>query len=156
MSAETIRQALILFVVDYYVWLKAFHLIAVIAWMAGLFYLPRLFVYHVESDHLPTKVTLGIMEKRLYKIIMMPAMHLAVFLGGLLLLIPGSLQSGSLHLKILCVFGLIVFQFYLGHCWRQLANGTNTKTSRFFRIINEIPTILLIIIVISVIVKPFS
>ena len=149
-------QHLVIFISDYYLWLKAFHLIAVIAWMAGLFYLPRLFVYHVESQNPDTKKTLAVMEKRLYKIIIMPAMHGVIILGGLLLILPGFLASIYMHIKMLCVFGLLVFQFYLNHCRWRLANGTNTKTSRFFRIINEIPTLLLIIIVICVIVKPFS
>lgn len=149
-------QNLIFFVHEYYLWLKAFHLIAVIAWMAGLFYLPRLFVYHVESQNPQTQNTLAVMEKRLYQIIIMPAMHGAVLLGALLLVLPGLLTSGYMHIKMLCVFGLLVFQFYLDRCRRHLANGTNKKTSRFFRIINEIPTLLLIVIVICVIVKPFS
>ncbi len=149
-------QRLIFFVNDYYLWIKAFHLIAVIAWMAGLFYLPRLFVYHVESQNTETQATLAVMEKRLYQMIIMPAMHMAVLFGGLLLVLPGLLTSGYMHIKMLCVFGLLVFQFYLNHCRRRLANGTNKKTSRFFRIINEIPTVLLIIIIICVIVKPFS
>ncbi len=144
------------FVIDHYLWIKAWHLIFVIAWMAGLFYLPRLFVYHVETRNKETQATLAVMELRLYKIIMMPAMHIAVLLGGLLLFIPGTLQSGYIHIKILCVLLLIVFQFYLGHCRRQLASSLNKKNSRFFRIINEIPTLLLIVIVICVIVKPFS
>ena len=121
---------------DYYLWLKAFHVIAVTAWMAGLFYLPRLFVYHVESQHPQTQETFCVMERRLYKIIMVPAMSMSLFLGGMLLLVSGSLESGSFHLKILCVFGLIMFQSYLERCRRQLACGTNTRTSRFFRIIN--------------------
>jgi putative membrane protein len=145
-----------LFVIDYYLWIKAFHLIAVVAWMAGLFYLPRLFVYHVESPHQATRDTLAVMERRLYKMIIMPAMHAALLLGCLLLFIPGFLQSGYMHIKILCVLLLIMFQFYLSYCHQQLVRGLNKKTSRFFRIINEIPTLLLIIIVICVIVKPFS
>lgn len=144
------------FVIDYYLWIKAFHVIAVIAWMAGLFYLPRLFVYHVESPHRQTQETLAVMERRLYKMIMVPAMHMAVGLGGLLLFIPGFLQSRYMHIKILCVLLLIMFQFYLNYCRQQLVCGLNIKTSRFFRLINEIPTLLLIIIVICVIVKPFS
>ena len=98
----------------------------------------------------------AVMERRLYKIIITPAMHAAVFLGCLLLFIPGFLQSGYMHIKILCVLLLIMFQFYLRYCHQQLVCGFNKKTSRFFRIINEIPTLLLIIIVLCVIVKPFS
>ena len=102
-----------------------------------------------------TKKTFEIMERKLYRGIMTPSMCLSVILGGLLLLIPGTLSSGYIHLKILCVFLLIMFQFYLNHCRLQLAQDKNTKTSRFFRIINELPLVLLIIIIICVIVKPF-
>jgi len=143
------------FISDYYLWIKAFHIIFVTAWMAGLFYLPRLFVYHVETDFSETKKTFQVMERRLYRGIMVPSLCLSVLLGGLLLLLPGAFSYGYIHLKILCVFALIVFQFYLNHCRLQLALGINSKTSRFFRIINEIPTLLLIIIVICVVVKPF-
>jgi putative membrane protein len=143
------------FVSDYYLWIKAFHVIFVTCWMAGIFYLPRLFVYHVETNHSETKKTFEIMERKLYRGIMTPSMYLSVILGGLLLFIPGTLSSGYIHLKILCVFLLIMFQFYLNHCRLQLAQGKNSKTSRFFRIINELPIVLLIIIVVCVIVKPF-
>lgn len=143
------------FVSDYYLWIKAFHVIFVTCWMAGMFYLPRLFVYHAETNHLETKKTFEIMERKLYRGIMTPSMYLSVILGGLLLLIPGTLSSGYIHLKILCVFLLIMFQFYLNHCRLQLAQDKNTKTSRFFRIINELPLVLLIIIIVCVIVKPF-
>lgn len=143
------------FVSNYYLWIKAFHVIFVICWMAGIFYLPRLFVYHVETNHEETKKTFEIMERKLYRGIMTPSMYLSVILGGLLLFIPGTLASGYIHLKILCVFLLIMFHFYLNHCRQQLAQGENRKTSRFFRIINELPLVLLIIIVVCVIVKPF-
>lgn len=143
------------FISHYYLWIKAFHVFFVICWMAGLFYLPRLFVYHVEATLPEMKATFEVMEAKLYKIIIMPAMKMSVILGVLLLYIPGFLSQGYMHLKILCVFLLIVFQYYLNHCRRQLASGVNKKSSRFFRLINEIPTLLLIIIVICVIVKPF-
>ena len=143
------------FVSDYYLWIKAFHVIFVTCWMAGLFYLPRLFVYHVETNNPETKKTFEVMERKLYRGIMTPSMYLSLILGGFLLLIPGTLSNGYIHLKILCVLALIMFQFYLSHCRLQLAHGRNKKTSRFFRIINEIPIVLLIIIVVCVIVKPF-
>ncbi|MBY0281959.1 MAG: protoporphyrinogen oxidase HemJ [Alphaproteobacteria bacterium] len=143
------------FISDYYLWIKAFHVVFVTCWMAGIFYLPRLFVYHVETNHLETKKTFEIMERKLYRGIMTPSMYLSVLLGSLLLFIPGTLSCGYIHLKILCVLLLIVFHFYLNHCRHQLAQGENTKTSRFFRIINELPLVLLIIIVVCVIVKPF-
>ena len=143
------------FVSNYYLWIKAFHVVFVTCWMAGIFYLPRLFVYHVETNHEETKKTFEIMERKLYRGIMMPSMYLSIILGSLLLFIPGTLSNGYIHLKILCVLLLIMFHFYLNHCRQQLAHGENTKTSRFFRIINELPLVLLIIIVVCVIVKPF-
>ncbi len=143
------------FITNYYLWIKAFHVFFVICWMAGLFYLPRLFVYHVDATLPEMKATFEVMEAKLYKIIIMPAMKMSTILGGLLLFIPGFFSQGYMHLKILCVFLLIVFQFYLNHCRHQLALGSNKKSSRFFRLINEIPTVLLIIIIICVIVKPF-
>jgi putative membrane protein len=138
-----------------YLWIKAFHVISVTAWMAGLFYLPRLFVYHAESHHAETRHTLAVMERRLYKFIMKPAMHASLLFGGLLLMVPGTLSQGWVHLKILCVLCLVVFQYVLGVYQRQFVDGTCTKSSRFFRVINEVPTLLLIIITICVIVKPF-
>lgn len=143
------------FVSNYYLWIKSFHVVFVTCWMAGLFYLPRLFVYHVETNHLETKRTFEVMERKLYRGIIVPSMYLSVVLGGLLLFIPGTLLNGYIHLKILCVLLLIMFQFYLSHCRLQLASGKNSRTSCFFRIINEIPVVLLIIIVVCVIVKPF-
>lgn len=146
---------MITWILDWYLWIKAAHVVSVTAWMAGLFYLPRLFVYHVEATHAETRHTLSIMEYRLYRYIMKPAMHASLLFGILLLLVPGALTQGWSHLKILCVLGLVVFQYTLGVYHRQLAKGTCLKSSRFFRVINETPTLLLIIIIICVIVKPF-
>lgn len=140
----------------YYLWIKALHVIFVICWMAGLFYLPRLFVYHTESGQVsPVSEVFQKMEYRLYRFIMKPAMHLSLVFGILLAIIPGTISSKSFHLKFLCVVGLIGFQYFLNHCRLQLARGNYHRTSKFFRIINEIPTLLLIVIVICVIVKPF-
>ncbi|MCX7338089.1 MAG: protoporphyrinogen oxidase HemJ [Alphaproteobacteria bacterium] len=140
---------------DYFLWIKAFHLISVTAWMAGLFYLPRLFVYHTEATEKTTKDTLAIMERKLYKMIMAPAMMATIGSGTLLLIATGNYYSPSFHVKFLCVFLLIMFHYSLEVFRGQLLIGSCQKTSRFFRIINEIPTILLIIIIISVVVKPF-
>lgn len=148
-------EHLISIIEDYYLWIKAFHIIAVIAWMAGLFYLPRLFIYHIETDHFETKETFVIMERKLYKIIMQPAMHLSLLLGFALSMLPGTWSSPWIHLKLLAVFFLVGFHLML-NVWRKaLKTNTCHRTSRFFRIINEIPTLLLIIIVIAVVVKPF-
>ncbi len=143
------------FLDHYYLWIKAFHLIAVIAWMAGLFYLPRLFVYHVETSIRETRETFVVMEARLYKIIMQPAMHLTLTLGILLAMVPGTWSSPWLHAKLAAVFLLVLFHFFLNTCRKELAEGRCRFTGKFFRIINEIPTLLLIIIVIFAIVKPF-
>jgi protoporphyrinogen IX oxidase len=141
---------------SYYLWIKAAHVVGIVAWMAGIFYLPRLFVYHVdqhpESD---TSKLFKIMEERLIRIIMVPAMVFSLATGIILATVPGVWSSGWIHLKILCVAGMVVYQTLLNH-WRvELSQGKCRQTSKFFRIINEIPTILLVIIVICAIVKPF-
>lgn len=137
-------------------WLKAFHIIFVIAWMAGLFYLPRLFVYHVgvenQSDVAKTFQT---MEYRLYRFIMMPAMILSLSSGVILAIIQDTWSSGWMHLKLLSIILLVVFHHLLNYWRKQLIEGTCQHHDKFFRIINEIPTLLLIVIVVSVVVKPF-
>jgi len=140
-----------------YLLFKSLHLIAVISWMAGLLYLPRIFVYHVENikDHNSTDI-FKIMEKKLYFYIMTPAMFLSWFIGLILIFIIGFdiLSLMWIQLKLLLVVLLTFYHFYLGHSLSNLKSGQNTKTSRFFRIINEVPTILLILIVFIVIFKP--
>lgn len=143
------------FLDQWYLWIKAFHIIAVIAWMAGIFYLPRLFVYHVETTNIDTKKTFIIMEHKLYKIIMQPSMHLSLLLGIILAMLPGTWSSPWFHLKLLAVFFLVFFHLFLNKCRKELAEDRCTRSGRFFRIINEIPTLLLAIIVIAVVVKPF-
>lgn len=136
--------------------LKAFHVICIIAWMAGLFYFPRLLVYHTQNKHNPQITALfQIMEAKLYKIIMVPAMILSLISGTIIAKVTLAWSFGWMHLKLLAVICLVIFQFMLGH-WRQcLANNNYDHSEKFFRIINEIPTILLIIIIVSVIIKPF-
>lgn len=141
---------------DSYLWMKAVHVIAIICWMAGLFYLPRLFVYH--SGVSPTSEAaqlFQVMEYRLNKIIIMPSMLLSLATGVFLAMIQQVWSSGWLHLKLTCVVVLVVFQHLLSRWRKQLANGTCSRNAPFFRIINEVPTVLLIVIIISVIVKPF-
>ena len=139
-----------------YLWIKAIHIIAIIAWMAGLFYLPRLFVYHVGVDPQSEAAQLfKVMEYRLYKIIMVPSMLLSLASGVFLVMIQEVLSSGWFHLKMTCVVGLVVLQHLLNHWRHQLAMGTCIRTASFFRLINEAPTVLLIVIIISVIIKPF-
>jgi len=140
-----------------YLLFKSLHLIAVISWMAGLLYLPRIFVYHVENfEKKQTTEVFEIMEKRLFNYIMRPAMVLSWLLGIILILIIG-IETFSflwLQIKLILVFLLSIYNEYLGKCVRLLKSGENEKSSKFYRIINEIPTVLLIFIVFIVIFKP--
>ena len=142
---------------NYYLLFKSLHLIAVISWMAGLLYLPRIFVYHVENyQKKETTEIFETMERKLYFYIMRPAMLIS-WLFGILLIYQIGFESFSqlwLQLKIFFVIILTVYHEYLGKCLSSLRDGSNSKSSRFFRIINEIPTILLILIVFIVIFKP--
>ena len=140
-----------------YLLFKSLHLIAVISWMAGLLYLPRIFVYHVENINDQNSSNIfKIMERKLYFYIMMPAMILSWFFGLILISIIGFdvLLATWAQLKLIFVVLLSFYHFYLGRFLNKLKSGQNTKTSRFFRIINEVPTILLILIVFVVIFKP--
>jgi len=140
---------------DYYLWAKAFHIIFIVAWMAGLFYMPRLFVYHVGVDPNSEAAQLfKLMEYRLYKIIMVPSMFLSLASGIFLAMIQQVWSSGWFHIKLTCVVCLVIFQHLLSYWRKQLAIGTCIRNARFFRLINEVPTLLLVIIVISIIVKP--
>ncbi len=142
---------------NYYLIFKSLHLIAVISWMAGLLYLPRIFVYHVENyQKKETTEIFETMERKLYFYIMRPAMLIS-WLFGILLIYQIGFESFSqlwLQLKIFFVIILTVYHEYLGKCLTSLKDGSNSKSSRFFRIINEIPTILLILTVFIVIFKP--
>ena len=142
---------------NYYLLFKSLHLIAVISWMAGLLYLPRIFVYHVEnSEKKETTEIFEIMEKRLYLYIMRPAMILSWLFGIILIYISGidTFSQFWMHIKLGLVVLLTIYHEYLGTCLKSLKLKTNTKTSKFFRIINEVPTILLIFIIFIVIFKP--
>ena len=140
-----------------YLLFKSLHLIAVISWMAGLLYLPRIFVYHVENinDQNSTNI-FKTMEKKLYYFIMIPAMILSWVFGLVLISIVGFdvLSATWIQLKLIFVVLLTFYHFYLGQCLKNLTFEQNNKTSKFFRIINEIPTILLILIVFIVVFKP--
>ena len=140
-----------------YLLFKSLHLVAVISWMAGLLYLPRIFVYHVENfEKKQTTEIFEIMEKRLFNYIMSPAMVLSWFLGIVLILIIGIETFSFLwmQIKLLLVLLLTVYNEYLGKCLKMLKLGENKKSAKFYRIINEIPTVLLIFIVFIVIFKP--
>lgn len=142
-----------------YPYTKALHVMAVIAWMAGLFYLPRLYVYHVslvrgsaESERFK------VMERRLLKQIMLPAMIATWILGALLVLTPGVVDWQHFnwwHVKLLMVILMTGFQGACGKWRRQFLEDRNQKPERFYRLANEVPTILMIIIVLMVVAKPF-
>ena len=143
-----------------YLLFKSIHLIAVISWMAGLLYLPRIFVYHSEavqnnkSEDLME--TFKVMERRLFVYIMNPAMIVSWIFGVLLIHTIGMDNFGStwLQLKLVFVIILTIYHFFLFQCLRKFAENRNTYSSKFYRIINEIPTVLLIIIVLVVVFKP--
>tara|TARA_Y100001935_G_C16918408_1_gene319627 strand:- start:11 stop:445 length:435 start_codon:yes stop_codon:yes gene_type:complete len=140
-----------------YLTFKALHLIAVISWMAGLLYLPRIFVYHAETkENIGQSETFKLMEKRLYFYIMNPAMILSWIFGILLIHSQGIVSLGLLWMKIKLglVTILTAYHFYLLAVLKDFQTDNNTKSSRFFRVINEVPTILLIIIIFVVIFKP--
>jgi protoporphyrinogen IX oxidase len=139
-----------------YLWLKALHVIAVISWMAGMLYLPRLFVYHAASKPGSEQAeTFKVMEGRLLKFIMTPAM-IVTWLAGIALVVLGQwMGSGWFHAKLALVLVMTVMHGLFSHWATEFAYDRNTHTQKFFRIVNEIPTILLIVIVILAVVKPF-
>tara|TARA_B100001939_G_C16860096_1_gene581403 strand:+ start:675 stop:1106 length:432 start_codon:yes stop_codon:yes gene_type:complete len=139
-----------------YLLFKSLHLIAVISWMAGLLYLPRIFVYHSEADHESQRKVFKIMERKLYNYIMMPAMLLS-WLFGILLIYSLGLDIFSelwMQIKTTAVVILTYYHFTLGKYLNDFSLENNKKTSKFFRIYNEIPTIILIVVIFIVIFKP--
>ena len=142
---------------NYYLLFKSLHLIAVISWMAGLLYLPRIFVYHAENNtEKNTSEIFKIMERRLMFYIMTPAMILSWFFGIFLILINGISITLNLWVqaKLFLVVLLTIYHLFLGYYLRKFALDENEKNAKFFRIINEIPTILLILIIFVIIYKP--
>ena len=140
-----------------YLLFKSLHLVAVISWMAGLLYLPRIFVYHVENKEKKEATDIfEVMEKRLFFYIMRPAMFFTWIFGLILIYLNGIEIFSQLwiQIKIVLVVLLSVYNDYLGKCIKLLKLGENKQSSKFYRIINEIPTVLLIIIVFIVIFKP--
>ena len=140
-----------------YLLFKSLHLIAVVSWMVGLLYLPRIFVYHVENKEKKEATDIfEVMERRLFYYIMRPAM-IFTWLFGIILIHLNGIEIFSqlwMQIKIVLVILLSVYNDYLGRCFAALKNSTNTKSAKFFRIINEIPTVILIIVVFLVIFKP--
>lgn len=139
-----------------YAWMKALHVIAIIAWMAGLLYLPRLFVYHCAAPAgSPQSDTFKVMERRLLRAIMTPAM-IATWVLGLWLMARGNWHTaGWMHAKFACVIALSGVHGYLSASVRAFAEDRNSRSTRHWRLINEVPTALMIAIVVLVIVKPF-
>jgi protoporphyrinogen IX oxidase len=138
-------------------WVKALHVISVIAWMAGMLYLPRLFVYHADAETGSVQSeTFKMMERRLYRGITTPAMA-AAWIFGLWMVFAGIVDwsSGWPYLKAVMVIALSGFHGVLGRWLREFATDANTRPSRFYRMVNEIPTVLMIVIVIAVIARPF-
>ena len=142
-----------------YLLVKAFHIIAVISWMAGLLYLPRLFIYHCDAEKGSERSeTFKTMERRLLKVITTPAMIVSWSLGLIMIFAYQSVGfSGGvwLHIKLILVICLTLFHFFLARWQLDFANDRNKRSVRFYRIINEVPTVLMIFIVILVIVRPF-
>ena len=139
-----------------YLLFKSLHLIAVISWMAGLLYLPRIFVYHSETNDISQKTVFKTMERKLYNYIMMPAMILSWLFGVLLIHSLGFSVFGELwmQIKIVSVVIMTYYHFTLGKYLNDFAIDNNQKTSKFFRIYNEIPTLILIVVIFVVIFKP--
>jgi len=138
-------------------WLKAFHVFFMIAWMAGIFYLPRLFVYHAESQHQETKDQFKIMERRLWFFVT-PFALLTLILGILIIYLYGVewlKASAWMHAKLAIVALFYVYHFYLYSLLKTFAADKNTKSPRFYRMINELPVLALLAIVILAILKPF-
>jgi protoporphyrinogen IX oxidase len=145
------------FLSDWYPWTKSLHVIAVIAWMAGLFYLPRLFVYHAEQGVREPVLheTLSVMERRLLRAIMNPSMIATWVFGLALVMTPGIVDWSMVWpwTKAFAVLAMTVFHMWLAGCRKRLEAGTDAVTGRQYRIMNEVPTILMVVIVLSVIVK---
>ncbi len=141
-----------------YPWTKALHIISLIAWMAGMLYLPRLFVYHCEvASGSQASELFKVMERRLYKLIMTPAMLSTVAFGIILALTPGLVDwhEGWFYVKIVAVLGLGGVHGAMNKWRRNFLNDQNMKPQKFFRIANEVPTVLMLVAVIMVVVQPF-
>lgn len=148
--------ALFLFPAEAYLWAKAIHVIAVISWMAGMLYLPRLFVYHAEiGPGTPQSETFKVMEQRLLRAIINPAMTVAWVMGLWLAWQGFGFSGGWLHLKIALVVAMSGLHGYFSKAVRLFAEDRNQKSARHWRLMNEGPTLLMIVIVILVVVKPF-
>lgn len=144
------------FLLEFYPWLRALHVIAVISWMAGMLYLPRLFVYHAGAKAgSELSETLKIMERRLLKIIINPAMIASFAFGGLMLWAnPDLLSLPWMHVKLTCVFLMAGLHGFFAGCVKKFARDANTRQAFFYRWLNEAPTVLMIVIVLMVVARP--
>lgn len=140
-----------------FLWLKALHLIAVVCWFAGLFYLPRLFVYHAQAEDTIGRERFKIMERKLYLGIMWPSLVLTVLFGGWMLVDNWAFYrtQGWMHAKLTLVLLLVAYHLACGHYLKALRDGHSHKSHVFFRLFNELPVLALVAIVIFVIVRPF-
>ena len=145
------------FILTHYLFIKSLHIISIIAWMAGMLYLPRLFVYHAKEVKAgPITETFKVMEKRLLRYIMNPAMIAAFIFGGLMIYSnPSLLENGWMHIKLTAVILLAIMHMMFSR-WRKIfAADQNTRPARFYKIWNEAPTVLMVIIVFAAVMKPF-
>ncbi|KTC50100.1 hypothetical protein AO269_32200 [Pseudomonas putida] len=139
-----------------YLWIKALHIVSVVCWFAGLFYLPRLFVYHARSEDTVSRERFAVMERKLYRGIMTPAM-IATFIFGiwLIALSPGWMSQGWMHAKLTLVILLTGYHHVCGAQMKCFARGENKRSHVYYRWFNEIPVLILLAVVILVVVKPF-
>jgi putative membrane protein len=149
---------MIAFLDSIYPWIKALHIMAVIAWMAGMFYLPRLFVYHAERASVGSELdhTFQVMEEKLLRVIMNPAMMVA-WVAGLIMIGLGAFDWGAVWswVKIVSVILMTGAHGWMAARRKEFVAGTNTRTGRTYRMVNEVPTVLMVLIVVAVVVRPF-
>ncbi|MBN57412.1 MULTISPECIES: protoporphyrinogen oxidase HemJ [unclassified Thalassolituus] len=140
-----------------FLWLKAFHIIAVVTWFAAIFYLPRLFVYHADATDEISRERFKIMERKLYRGIMTPSMVVVIALGLWMLFMNAGFyfSQGWMHAKLTLVALLVVYHFYCGHLLNVFKEDRNTRTHVFYRWFNEVPVFILLGVVILVVVRPF-
>jgi putative membrane protein len=140
-----------------FLWLKAFHIIAVVTWFAAIFYLPRLFVYHADATDTISRERFKIMERKLYRGIMTPSMIVVIALGAWMIALNPDfyLSQGWLHAKLTLVTLLVIYHFYCGHLLKIFRDDRNERSHVFYRWFNEVPVFLLLGIIILVVVRPF-
>ena len=140
-----------------FLWLKAFHIIAVVTWFAAIFYLPRLFVYHADASDEISRERFKVMERKLYRGIMTPSMVIVIALGIWMLTMNSSFyfSQGWMHAKLTLVALLVIYHFYCGHLLKVFKEDRNTRSHVFYRWFNEVPVFILLGVVILVVVRPF-